>query len=96
LPPAGSLGVNLKNQGEECRIVSLVPGGGGEKAGLRKGDVVVAIDGQPVKTIADVHLELWDKTPGERVHVEVRRKRFLGVATRALDVELTGGSARTQ
>ncbi len=92
LPPAGSLGVNLKDQGEECRVSSLLPGGAGQKkGGIAQGDVVVAIDGQPVKTIADVHLAIWDKAPGERVHVEVRRKRFLGVAKRTFDVGLTAG-----
>jgi uncharacterized iron-regulated protein len=97
LPPAGSLGVNLKDQGEECRVSSLLPGGAGQKAGLRKGDVVVAIDGQPVKTIADVHLAIWDKTPGDRVHVEVRRKRFLSGATpRGVEVELAAASTAPQ
>jgi uncharacterized iron-regulated protein len=66
LPPAGILGVGLEEKSAECRIASLNPGGAGEKAGLRKGDVLVAIDAQTVRTIADVHLALWDKTPGDR------------------------------
>lgn len=89
LPPAGSLGANLKNRNGECRIASLLPGGAGGKAGLRKGDVVVAINGQPIKTVADVHLELWDKMPGDSVHLDVRRKHFLGAAKRAFDIKLT-------
>jgi S1-C subfamily serine protease len=89
LPPAGILGVSLEEKGGECRIGTPSPGGAGEKAGLRKGDVLVAIDGQTVKTIDQVHLALWDKKPGDRVRVNVRRKRRLRVATgRDFEVEL--------
>jgi uncharacterized iron-regulated protein len=87
LPPAGVLGVNLEDKGGECRIGSLSPGGAGEKAGLRKGDVVVAIDAQTVKTVADVRLSLWEKKPGDRVRVGVRRKRRLRAVT-SLDFEV--------
>ena len=88
LPPAGTLGVQLEDRGGECRIRSLNPGGAAEKAGVRKGDVLTAIDAQPVKTTADVRLALWDKTPGEHVHVKVRRKHVLGVADLDLEVVL--------
>jgi uncharacterized iron-regulated protein len=77
LPPPGVLGVNLEDKGRECRIASLAPGGAGEKARLRKRDVLVAIDGQAIKSIADVHLALWDKKPGDRVRVKVRRRHDL-------------------
>ena len=88
LPPAGILGVDLEEKGGECRIGSLSPGGAAEKAGLRKGDVLVAFDSQPVKTIADVRLAIWDKKPGDRVRVKVRRKRFFVRTERDFDVEL--------
>jgi uncharacterized iron-regulated protein len=76
LPAAGSLGVNLEEKNGECRIGSVAPGGAAETSGLRKGDVFVTIDNQPIKSAADVHLALWNKTPGERVLVTVRRNRF--------------------
>lgn len=80
LPQAGILGVNPEEKGGECRIRSLTPGGFAEKAGLRKQDVLIAIDAQPVKTIADLHVALWDKSPGDSVQVEVRRKHLLRAA----------------
>ncbi len=90
LPPAGLLGVNLEEKEGECRIGSLSPGGAGEKAGLKRGDVVAAIDGQTIKTIADVHLALWNKKPGDRVRVGVRHKHFFGGTTaRTLEIELS-------
>ena len=89
LPPAGILGIDMEEKGGECRIRSLVPGGAGEKAGLRKGDVLVSIDDQTVTTIALVHVVLWDKMPGARVRVRVRRKRpFSAAITRDFEVEL--------
>jgi uncharacterized iron-regulated protein len=89
LPPAGILGVGLEEKDGECRIRSLSPGGAGEKAGLKREDVLVEIDGQMVKRIADTHLALWDRKPGDRVRVNVRRKRRFGAVTaRNFEVEL--------
>jgi uncharacterized iron-regulated protein len=84
LPPAGILGVDLEEKNAECRIKSLSPGGAAEKAGLKKGDVLLAVDGQNVKTTADVRLVLWDKKPGDRVRIKLRRKH----AEREVEVEL--------
>jgi S1-C subfamily serine protease len=90
LPPAGVLGVSLKEEGEECRIRSLELAGAAEKAGIKQGDVLVTVDGQAVKTIADVRLALWDKKPGDRVRVSVRRRHRLGTAgERNYEVELS-------
>jgi uncharacterized iron-regulated protein len=89
LPPAGVLGVMLEDKGGEVHIVALQQGGAAEKAGLRKGDVLLAINAQPVKTAADSRVELWNKTPGERVHIKLRRKGHLGRASELdLEVEL--------
>jgi uncharacterized iron-regulated protein len=90
LPPAGVLGVSLEEKDGECRIRSVSPGGAGEKAGLKSGDALVAIDDQPVKRIADMRLALWDKKPGDRVRVSVRQKhRFGAIAARNFEIELT-------
>lgn len=91
LPPAGILGVNLEDKEGECRIRSLSPGGAGQKAGLKRGDVVAAIDGQTIKSIADIHLALWDKKPGDSVRVGVRHKHFFGgITARTVEIELSG------
>jgi uncharacterized iron-regulated protein len=86
LPPAGALGVSLEEKGGECRIRSLNPAGAAEKAGLRKGDVLVEVDSEPVRTASDVRLALWKKKPGDRVMVRVRR----GAESRDFAVELAG------
>jgi uncharacterized iron-regulated protein len=86
LPPAGVLGVSLEEKDGECRIRSLNPAGAAEKAGLKSGDVIVDIDGEPVTTTGDVRLALWKKKPGERVVVRIRRGRRAG--SRNFEVEL--------
>ena len=89
LPAAGILGISLEEKDGGCRIRSLNPKGAAEKAGLKKGDVLVDIDGQAVKRIADMHLALWDKNPGDHVLVRVRRKGRSGVGSeRSFEVEL--------
>ncbi len=93
LPSPGVLGISLEEKDGECRIRSLSPGGVGEKAGLRSGDVLVEIDGQAVKNIADMRLALWDKKPRDRAQVNVRRKRRFGVVTtHTFDIELAAAS----
>jgi uncharacterized iron-regulated protein len=88
LPPAGTLGASLEEEGGLCRIRSLDPAGAADEAGLKKGDVLVALDGQPVKTTGDVRVALWDKKPGQHVVVEVRRGRWLANTEHKFDVEL--------
>jgi len=89
LPPAGVLGIRPEEKNGECLIGSVIPGSAGEKAGLKKGDVLLAINGQAIQTTADVRLALWDKKPGDRVNVKVRRKgRFAAAAERDSEIEL--------
>jgi uncharacterized iron-regulated protein len=88
LPPAGTLGATLEAEGGLCRIRSLEPAGAAEKAGLKKGDVLVEVDGHPVKTTGDVRVALWDKKPGQRVVVEARRGRLLANTEHKFDIEL--------
>lgn len=73
LPPAGMLGVLLETGNEGARIVSFAPRSAAEATGMEKGDRIERIDGRPVRTMADVKLALWDKRPGDRVLVDVRR-----------------------
>jgi serine protease Do len=44
------------------------------RAGLEPGDVIVAIDGAPIKYVAQLQQVVGFRRPGETVHVEVMRK----------------------
>lgn len=93
LPPAGVLGAELKEERGECRIRSVAPSGAAAKAGIERGDVLTDIDGHRVQTVADVHLALWDKKPGDRVQVTVLRKRLWTSHERDFDVNLQAAEA---
>ncbi len=48
-----------------------------EKAGLKEGDVILSIDGVPVKTIDDIKIELLYKKKGDLLKLKILRKLFL-------------------
>jgi uncharacterized iron-regulated protein len=89
LPPAGTLNVELNTSNGESRI-SSISAGAAQAAGLKPGDVLVSIEDQPIQSTSDVKLALWDKKPGEVVHVKVRRKHFLGESELKFEVKLAG------
>jgi serine protease Do len=45
-----------------------------DKAGLKAGDVIVKIDGKPVRTLADLRAQLRDKTDQKSVNLGILRK----------------------
>jgi predicted metalloprotease with PDZ domain len=92
LPPHGALDAKFENKRDKRRVRSLDAGGAAQKAGLRKGDVLLAIDGQPIKTTADERVALWEKAPGERVQIRVQRQRHFGTAE--MDINVTLAAAK--
>jgi len=54
---------------EGLKISSLVSGKGAEIAGLKGGDVITQVDGQAVRTTADLRNALAGHQPGEKVSV---------------------------
>jgi len=62
------LGVRIQLEDRGIRIVFVFPGTGADEAGLREGDLIVAGDGKPVKTPADLTGE-----EGTKVKVTIER-----------------------
>ncbi len=54
-------------------VVDLIPGSAAVEAGLRKGDLIVAIDGEPMTTVADVNRYKRNLKPGDTVTLDVYR-----------------------
>jgi S1-C subfamily serine protease len=54
-------------------IAGLVPGGPGEKAGLKAGDVILAIDGQEVFDRRKLYEQLWSRRAGESIAFRIFR-----------------------
>jgi membrane-associated protease RseP (regulator of RpoE activity) len=58
---------------EGVRIAQVVPGSPADDAGLESGDVITAIDGEPVDSADDARDILNDRSPGDEVTFSVRR-----------------------
>ena len=75
LPPSGKMGVTLNTTTSEVSVKSVSANGAAAQAGLRAGDRIVEIDGQPVHSLADFRLALLDKKPGKHVRLWIQREK---------------------
>lgn len=59
------LGVLLERNpsGKGLRVLEVVPGSRADQAGFRPGDVIVAVDGRPVESTADLHRRFHEPDP---------------------------------
>ena len=69
-PQQPFLGVSL---GSSARIADLEPGGPAADAGIRRGDLIVSVDGRDVRAPRDVAAAVQRHRVGDRVTVVVRR-----------------------
>jgi serine protease DegQ len=70
-------------------VLSVVPAGPADQAGMRPGDVLTAFDGKPVRTPEDFLAALRPHRPGDVVTATVRR----GTQTQQLSLTLAGRPA---
>jgi S1-C subfamily serine protease len=85
------LGINLGPRGEEqaegVEILSVSPGGAAERAGLKAGDVLLAIGDKQLKRTSDLSArevllkEMADVKPGEKLQVRYRRDNKVATAS---------------
>jgi S1-C subfamily serine protease len=71
-PPRPWLGVNTEEVGGRLLVSRVTPESPAEKAGIRRGDIVVGVDGAPAKGLADFYRKVWAKgRAGVTVPVDV-------------------------
>jgi serine protease Do len=93
-PVDGALGKALGLQGAKGALVAeVVPGGAADRAGVKSGDVIVAVDGTPVPSSEDLPRIVARHAPGARAKVEVFRGGNRQTLEVALD-ELKDDAAR--
>ena len=84
-PRRAWLGVFAHALDEGVVIAGVVPGGPGERAGLREGDLIVSFNAEEISSRRDLYMRLWQHEPGDRLAIEVMRDKKLN------RFEVTGG-----
>jgi Do/DeqQ family serine protease len=74
---------------EGAVVPQVIEGSPAEKAGIQAGDVIVAVDGRPVRGAADLRNQVGLERPGARVRLEVWRDG----KQRTVDVTIRGSKS---
>ena len=69
---------------------AVIPGGPGDKAGLKKGDVILEIDGKKITQTYGLQQAIRSKQPGDKIPLKV------WVSGKVVDKTLTLGEAAPQ
>ena len=69
----GVLGIFLEPSDEGTRILGVNPKGSGARAGLRRGDIIVRVNGRDVADVDACIHAIGSYLPGDRVQLTVRR-----------------------
>ncbi len=82
LPPAGLLGVLLKENTDAVQVKDFAESSGAKVAGILAGDRIVRVNETPIASYADLRIALLDQSPSQQIPVEVVRPRLLGADER--------------
>lgn len=88
LPPGGRLGVMLDTKDNRVVVSGFSDDSAAKEAGILERDKIVKLDGQLIKSFADLKILLMNKRPGDAVAVTVERAGT-GTMTREADFDLT-------
>ena len=65
----------VRNSPAGVQITSVARGGPAALAGVRRGDIIERVDGNPVATMSDVLALVTTRSPGQRLTLSIRRHR---------------------
>ncbi|MGQ3055322.1 MAG: Do family serine endopeptidase, partial [Roseateles sp.] len=71
-PLAASFGLNAP---DGALVASVQPGSAAAKAGLKAGDVITSVDGEPVRVAGDVSSRVGLARPGDKLKLEIWRDK---------------------
>lgn len=78
LPPAGMMRVLLDTTDDGVFISGFSPHSPAQAAGVKEGDRLVSINGNPIRYYTDVKIAMIDQPPGSEVEVTLERRDLLG------------------
>src|SRR5690606_33355156 len=95
--PRAFLGVQIARADEGLGgvlVEAVQPEGPAARAGLRKGDLIVAVDREAIADMSALTKVMATKRPGQKISVEVRRTVLLDAVPvqRSVTLEATLGS----
>lgn len=89
LPRAGLMGLYLEKAEDGVRVGGVSGDSSATAAGVKQDDVIFKLNGVSIESVSDIKIALLDKTPGERVTLEISRKGLLwGGETHEVTFEL--------
>ncbi len=78
----------LKKEDGKVEVAGFPEGSISEKAGLKKGDIIVSMDGERITGIQDIKIFLFYKKQGDTIKITVLRKGFFGEKELSFEVTL--------
>jgi uncharacterized iron-regulated protein len=90
LTERGMLGIYMLDSEDGVRVKDLVPEGAAIDAGVKEGDLILQVNGQPVRDVVDLKLILMDEPPGNLVTLHILRKNLL-LKDKEIDLEFELG-----
>jgi S1-C subfamily serine protease len=86
-PPRPWLGILAQDDGSKVVVMDVSAGGPATRAEVRAGDVILAVAGQPVTSLADFYTKLWALGPaGVIAPLRLRRERdVFDIEVRTID-----------
>jgi serine protease Do len=81
-PPAERrawLGFYPQASDDGIAVTGVVPEGPADAAGLKRGDLLVSVDGEAVLDLRQLYLTIWRRGPGEVVRMQVLRDESIHV-----------------
>jgi S1-C subfamily serine protease len=64
---------SLSAYGTAVKVVSVSPGGAAAKAGVKQGDMIEAVNGEPTRTMSDMVAALYSLAPDQAVVLNIDR-----------------------
>ena len=87
-PSRAWIGLYCTTLHDHVVIAGLMPGSPGEKAGLKTGDVLLAVDGLKVESRFALYRQIWTHPSGERVSFKIfRNNEVRTIEVDSIDVE---------
>ncbi len=77
MPPpfSAKLGVLLKEEDDKVIVQGVMPQSAADEAGIKKGDIILDIDGGPVNEVSDLKIALVFKNEGDFATIRLKRIR---------------------